>query len=273
MELADEQREWVKRCEVLLPLADEDGIVCIPAVRGEALASDRLINLLAAAYGDAWTPATLNQLLSAVGFSGKTLDAWLRDKFFEQHVKLFQNRPFIWHIWDGLNDGFAVLINYHKFDQKLLETLIYTYLGDWIKRQKDEIAAGVDGAQERLAAAENLRKRLIKILEGEAPLDIFVRWKPLEQQPIGWNPDLNDGVRLNIRPFILVDDVKVKGAGVLRNKISSIKWTKDRGADVEGAPWYHLGPQYGGKEGDRINEHHLSLAEKKAAREKLRESS
>lgn len=273
MELAEEQRQWVKRCEVLLPLADEDGIVCIPAVRGEALASDRLINLLAAAYGDAWTPATLNQLLSSVGYAGKTLDAWLRDKFFEQHVKLFQNRPFIWHIWDGLNDGFAVLINYHKFDQKLLETLIYTYLGDWIKRQKDEIAAGVDGAQERLAAAENLRKRLIKILEGDAPLDIFVRWKPLEQQPIGWNPDLNDGVRLNIRPFILVDDVKVKGAGVLRNKIPSIKWTKDRGKDVESAPWYHLGPQYGGKEGDRINEHHLSLAEKKAAREKLRESS
>lgn len=273
MELADEQREWVKRCEALLPLADEDGIVCIPAVRGEALASDRLINLLAAAYGDAWTPATLSQLLSSVGYAGKTLDAWLRDKFFEQHVKLFQNRPFIWHIWDGLNDGFAVLINYHKFDQKLLETLIYTYLGDWIKRQKDEIAAGVDGAQERLAAAENLRKRLIKILEGEAPLDIFVRWKPLEQQPIGWNPDLNDGVRLNIRPFILVDDVKVKGAGVLRNKIPSIKWTKDRGADVPSVPWYHLGPQYGGKEGDRINEHHLSLAEKKAAREKLRESS
>jgi hypothetical protein len=273
MELSDEQRQWVQRCEALLPLADEDGIVCIPAVRGEALASDRLINLLAAAYGDAWTPATLNQLLSSVGYAGKTLDDWLRDKFFEQHVKLFQNRPFVWHIWDGLNDGFAVLINYHKFDQKLLETLIYTYLGDWIKRQKDEIAAGVDGAQERLAAAEALRKRLIKILEGEAPLDIFVRWKPLEQQPIGWNPDLNDGVRLNIRPFILVEDVKVKGAGVLRSKIPSIKWTKDRGADVESAPWYHLGPHYGGKEGDRINEHHLSLAEKKAAREKLRESS
>jgi len=34
--------------------------------------------------------------------------------------------------------------------------------------------------------------------EGEAPYDILVRWKPLEQQPIGWYPDLNDGVRLNI---------------------------------------------------------------------------
>ncbi len=25
------------------------------------------------------------------------------------------------------------------------------------------------------------------------------------------------------------------------------------------APWYHLGSQYGGKEGDRINDHHLTL--------------
>ena len=98
-------------------------------------------------------------------------------------------------------------------------------------------------------------------------MDIFVRWKPLQQQPIGWNPDLNDGVRLNIRPFILVDDVKVKDAGVLRNKISGINWNKDRGADVPSAPWYHLGLQYGGKEGDRINEHHLSLAQKKSAME------
>jgi hypothetical protein len=65
----------------------------------------------------------------------------------------------------------------------------------------------------------------------------------------------------------LVDDVKVKDAGVLPNKISGINWNKDRGADVPSAPWYHLGLQYGGKEGDRINEHHLSLAQKKSAME------
>jgi hypothetical protein len=31
-------------------------------------------------------------------------------------------------------------------------------------------------------------------------------------------------------------------------------------------PWYHLGPEYGGKKGDRINDHHLSLEEKRRAR-------
>lgn len=260
MELADEQREWVKRCEALASYADDDGIVCIPPVRGEASASDRLLNLLAAAYGDAWSNDTLAALLKSADHAGKTLETWLREKFFTQHCKLFQHRPFIWHIWDGLRDGFAALVNYHKFDAKLLETLIYTYLGDWISRQKQDIASGVDGAQERLAAAEVLKKKLELILKGEAPYDIFVRWKPLEKQPIGWDPDLNDGVRLNIRPFLTVPDVGKKGAGVLRDK-PNINWNKDRGKDVESAPWYHV------FDGDRINDHHLSLAEKRAARE------
>ena len=109
---------------------------------------------------------------------------------------------------------------------------------------------------EKLDAAENLKKKLELILEGEEPYDIFVRWKPIEKHPIGWNPDLNDGIRLNIRPFMTVDDVKKKGAGVLRDK-PNIKWGKDRGKDISSAPWYHL------FKGDRINDHHLTLEEKR----------
>ncbi len=291
MELADEQRQWVNRCQELVSYADGDGIVCIPPVRGEASAADRLFGLLAAAHkqvvsdqfsvvskteGDS-SPSTdhppfeplsdwLSKLLAAVEHSGKSLESWLRERFFTQHCKLFQHRPFIWHIWDGLPDGFAALVNYHKLDAKLLETLTYTYLGDWISRQKQDITKGIDGAQSRLAAAEALKKKLELILQGEEPYDIFVRWKPLEQQPIGWNPDLNDGVRLNIRPFLTVPDVGKKGVGILRDK-PNIKWDKDRGKDVETAPWYHLGPHYSGKEGDRINNHHLTLKEKLEARQ------
>lgn len=71
-------------------------------------------------------------------------------------------------------------------------------------------------------------------------------------------------MRLNIRPFLSVPDVGKKGAGVLRDK-PNVKWGKDRGQDVASAPWYRLGLEYGGKEGDRINDHHLSLAEKRKA--------
>ena len=245
--VSSKARAWALSSGKLLRFADKDGIVCLPPLSGEFSAAERMVALLTAAYGELWTSDTLNGLLVAVGWVGKSLDTYLRDQFFTDHCRLFQQRPFIWHIWDGLRDGFAALVNYHKLDRKNLETLIYNYLGDWIKLQKQQIGQ-VDGAQARLAAAETLQIRLELILHGGAPYDIFVRWKPLDQQPIGWHPDLNDGVRLNIRPFMSVPDVGKRGAGVLRDK-PSISWNKDRGQDVPSAPWY------GAFKGERINDY------------------
>ena len=268
LKLSVESRRWIRLGQGLSAHSDKDGIVCILPVGRESSGVDRLLNLLAAAYGSEWNNDTLQQLLSAADHSGKSLETWIRDKFFSQHCALFDSRPVVWHVWDGLRDGFAALVNYHKLDYKTLESLIYTYLGDWIGRQRRDADNGVDGAQEKLAAAETLKKRLEVILAGEAPYDIFVRWKPIDEQPVGWNPDLNDGVRMNIRPFLSVPDVGKRGAGVLRDKPKSLHWEKDRGADPGDAPWYELGPEYGGKLGDRINDHHLTLAEKRAARAK-----
>lgn len=266
MELSDEARAWIARSALLSKHADADGIVCVPAVKGEKPAADRLLTLLADAFGDKWTPSLQNELLTKAGFADKGLEAWLRDGFFAQHCKLFQDRPFIWHIWDGEKDGFSALVNYHKLTKQALSTLTHTYLGSWLEEKKKQQSANVDGAKELVLSAQLLQDKLKKILEGEKPLDIFVRWKPPAEQPLGWDPDLNDGVRLNIRPFMLVGDVGKKGAGILRDIPKSIKWTKDRGADVLSAPWYDLGPEYGEEKGARINEHHLSLEDKKKAR-------
>ena len=165
-----------------------------------------------------------------------------------QHCKVFHNRPFIWHIWDGRNDGFSALVNYHKLNKENLTKLIYTYLGDWIRMCEAKKKAGESGAEGLLSAALKLKEKLELILEGEPPYDIFVRWKPLEEQPIGWDPDLNDGVRLNIRPFMEAD--------VLRKK-PNIKWGIDRGKNPPGSPWGEI----------RNNDKHLTLAEKRAAKE------
>jgi hypothetical protein len=168
----------------------------------------------------------------------------LRNDFFKQHCALFGNRPFVWQIWDGQRDGFSALVNYHRLDRKTLEKLTYTYLGqDWVERQRAGVRDEVAGAEARLAAGLELQRKLEAILSGEAPYDIFVRWKELHEQPIGWESDLNDGVRLNIRPFV--------EAGVLRAPFN-IHWKKDRGKNVDGS--------------ERLNDIHLSLAEKLEAR-------
>ena len=63
------------------------------------------------------------------------------------------------------------------------------------------------------------------------------------EQPIGWNPDLDDGVRLHSRPFVI--------AAVLRSKFT-IYWNKDRGRNPDGS--------------ERIDLHYTT-AEKRAAKE------
>jgi len=255
MELSNESHTWIARCKPLVKHVDDDGIVCLPAVRGEQPAHDRLLALLIDAWETvtpgSWTPSVLDKLLAQADCAGKGLAVWLRDYFFEQHAKRFHHRPFIWHVWDGQKDGFSALVNYHLLNGKNMERLIHTYLGDWIRTQEAGVANGIDGAALRLSAAKNLSARLQAILEGEKPYDIFVRWKPLAEQPIGWNPDPNDGIRLNIRPFMTAEVLRHNKKPKL-----NITWDKDRGKDVESAPWFAV---FGG---DRINDHHLTLKEK-----------
>jgi len=253
--------EQPKEHDSIDTLADKDGIVCIPAVRGERPASERLLDLLRTAYGSQWCEAVLHKLLTDVGCRpGTSIDDWLRDKFFEQHCKRFHNRPFIWHIWDARRDGFSCLVNYHKLNHKRLETLTYSYLQDWITAQTAAAKSGKLGADLRLAAAQELQNKLKLILEADAPYDVFVRWKPIHEQPIGWQPDPNDGVRVNIRPFMTAD--------VLR-KNPNISWKEDRGKepewDKDKFPWFWKDGEF---TGDRINDHHLTNAQKRAAREK-----
>lgn len=268
MHVSERVRRLADECEGLQELADDDGIVCIPSVRGEDPASDQLMKLLAACDIEPEVD----------------LDDWLRNEFFQEHCELFHHRPFIWHVWDGRKrDGFHALVNYHKLvegdgkGRRLLESLTYAYLGDWISRCQDEVRRGEGGAEDRLAAATALKERLEVILNGEPPFDLFVRWKPLAEQPIGWDPDINDGVRLNIRPFMASDiPGGRKGAGILRYK-PNIKWGKDRGKEPvrekDEYPWFwgwngEAEDFMGGEEfdGNRWNDLHYSNEVKQAAR-------
>ncbi|MCY7288247.1 MAG: BREX-1 system adenine-specific DNA-methyltransferase PglX, partial [Cryobacterium sp.] len=66
-----------KEDAVVDPFVDDDGIVCLPGVKSEPPAAERLADLL-----------------RAVGYKTEVdLAAWLRDTFFVEHCKRFHQRP------------------------------------------------------------------------------------------------------------------------------------------------------------------------------------
>ena len=303
MLLAPEQRAIADDCPAFDQFADHDGIVCLSATRGEANAANRLRALLSAAYRGDWSAATERALLSATSSKSnapKSLEHWLRDRFFKEHCQLFHNRPFIWHIWDGRNDGFHALVNYHRLagpdseGRRTIESLTFAYLNDWIERQRAQQHEGTAGADARLAAAIDLREQLQRIRTGEPPCDLFVRWRPLHGQANGWVPNINDGVRLNIRPFMRAELRKGgrAGAGILRWK-PNVNWKKDRGKEPEEPrprddfPWFWTCPGDGTtaqrtdfiatpdahSDGNRWNDLHYTNKAKQAAREGRAEQS
>lgn len=272
--------------DALVTPVNGDGIVCLVAIKSQLAAEQRLITILADTFGSDWSAVRLGSLLAEADFAGKSLDDWLRDGFFAQQCGLFEQRPFVLHIWDGLRDGFHALVNYHRLaapngeGRRTLEKLIYSYLGDWIDRQRADQKAGVEGADVRLSNAEHLKAELIKILEGEPPYDIFVRWKPLYEQAIGWDPDINDGVRINIRPFMTARTLNARGASAcILRATPKIKWDKDRGKelprDKADYPWFWGTEEptidFAGEEefqGNRWNDLHYSRSVKQASRDR-----
>jgi hypothetical protein len=269
-------------------IIDNDGIVSLSALAGEADASTRLRDLIRIVWGPDYGEGTIRDLLAAEDASANDLSTWLADEFFDGHCNLFHQTPFIWHIWDGVRGGFSALVNYHRLcegdgaGRRLLEKLRDSYLGEWIAIQRRALAAGEASAEGRLIAAEHLRDELTQIIEGEPPYDIFVRWRPLHRQPIGWEPDIDDGVRINIRPFLTAKprNSSRRDACILRVTPSVKKHAgADRGTEPsrekEEFPWFWAddsdvatenfpgGPDFKGR---RYNDFHYTRDFKQRAR-------
>ena len=118
----------------------------------------------------------------------------------------------------------------------------------------------------------SLSPKGIALLRETVGFNKLITTDALSMQAIGWHPDLNDGVRTNIRPF-LAQDIPggKKGAGILRAK-PNIKWEKDRGKepvrDKAEYPWFWGWDEEAqdfagvgkGPNGNRWNDCHYSIA-------------
>lgn len=211
--------------------ADEDGIVPFMAVGGETALADRVSAELAVLFPDQdinRVEVDINNELrrKVKGYRAvQSIREWLEDVFFDYHVSLYRKRPILWHIASSQGRGacaVGALCHYHKFDRDRLAKLRGSYLRDAISLFRREAGlADQEGRTEdrqewqtKLEEAQSLDQRLQWVQEGQnghpAPGDCRIRapWKSEDELPSGWQPDIDDGVAVNILPL--------QTAGVLR---------------------------------------------------------
>lgn len=179
---------------------------------------------------------------------------WLRDRFFEEHCRYFLQHPFVWHIWDGEPDGFSILVRYHRLTHPGLQEVIQE-VSSWLEHIRTVRSDAQ--AHRTIAAARVLHARLLDILHGTPPYDLHVRWKAPSEQSTRWALDVNDGIRVHLRPFLMEPSMSRRGFGVLRYR-PRVHFRKDRGWEPADNPWAAQNLQEGLPPGARVNDRHRS---------------
>ena len=214
--------------------ADADGLVPFAPLSGETSLLDRVHEELAALFPE----QDVNQVEVEIANELKrrvkgyrpaaSIGEWLENVYFDYHAALYKKRPIVWHVASSQGAApfaFGALCHYHRFDANRLAKLRARYLRDAIETFRREAAlAGREGRaderielQARLEEAQALDGRLQAVQEGhhEGPeggdrdYRILTPWKSADERPTGWDPDIDDGVRVNIAPL--------QKAGVLRS--------------------------------------------------------
>jgi hypothetical protein len=216
--------------------SDDDGVVPFGRAGGDAPLVDRVRQELTTLFPDhdesQLEVEIVNELKrGAKGYRKCTsLEDWLANAFFEYHATLYRSRPIYWHVASAQGSApfaFGALVHYHRFDKNRLAKLRASYLRDTIEELRREAGlADKDGRaedrielQEKLEQCQALDKKLKLIQEGhldgpeggEGDFRILTPWKEPGARPKGWNPDLDDGVRVNIAPLDRAGALRVRG--------------------------------------------------------------
>jgi hypothetical protein len=196
---------------------DDDGIVPLVACNNEPPLEERVLAELGALVGPDRTHVFEGEIASELrkkvpGYRrADSIGDFLANVYFEHHVRLYKSRPIFWHLASAPEGGgtpaFAVLVHYHRFRKDALRKLRGTHVRSFIERRQRDLALArqanrTDEAleiQRDIEEAQAFDKKLQGLEEGRFP--IRVPWKKAAEQPKGWDPALDDGVRVNILPL------------------------------------------------------------------------
>lgn len=208
---------------------DDDGIVPIYSKVGmEDGLTARIIGLIKQIYGADTFRQNMDFIAEALGknnneSSEETLNRYLNDGFYADHLKIYQKRPIYWMFSSGKNSGFKCLIYMHRYTEDTLALINGKYFLPESTRLKNDIeellsristAEGRDKIRlekerQKLAAAYNEAIEYGQVLDHMANKYIAI--------------DLDDGVKVNYAKFQDVELVTDSGTKVKKDLLVPIK--------------------------------------------------
>ena len=216
--------------------ADDDGIVPFNRSTGETPLPERVRQELARLFPgrdeSQLEVEIVNELKRSVKGYRKcaSLDDWLANAYFEYHAGLYKSRPIYWHVASAQGTSpfaFGALVHYQRFDKNRMQKLRASYVRDTIEElRRDAGLADKAGRaddrvelQAKLEEVQALDKKLQLLQEGhhegaeggDRDFRILTPWKEPAKRPKGWNPDLDDGVKVNIAPLDRAGILRVSG--------------------------------------------------------------
>jgi hypothetical protein len=174
---------------------DDDGI--IPLMNKESAFSDNAVNRFTEFLRIVFGPETLAENLNYVEQClGKSIEDYLYKNFWDDHKKMYQNRPIYW-LFSSKKGAFKCIAYMHRMDRYTAELVRLNYLLPHLNYLKSKIEE-LEQDESNLSTADrkrlaNLRKNLEECLEYEARLQL-VASKQIDF-------DLDDGVVVNYAKF------------------------------------------------------------------------
>jgi hypothetical protein len=208
---------------------DDDGIVPIYSKLGmEDGLTAKIISLIKQIYGNNSYKENIDFIAEGLGkkqneTSEETLNRYLNDDFYNDHLKTYQKRPIYWMFSSGKDNGFKVLIYLHRYTEDTLAKINSNYLLPETTRLRNElndlessIKSSDAVSQRRLEKDRDLvNKQYYEAVEYGLVLDHMAnRYVKL---------DLDEGVKVNYEKFQSVEIVNDRVTKVQKNLLVPIK--------------------------------------------------
>ena len=208
---------------------DDDGIIPIYSKVGmEDGLTARIIELVKLIFGEDTYRQNMDFIAEALGkgnneSSEETLNRYLNDGFYADHLKIYQKRPIYWMFSSGKNSGFKCLIYMHRYTEDTLARINGKYFlpeSTRLKNDMEDLLARINSAEgrdrvrlekerQKLSAAYNEAIEYGQVLDHMANKYISI--------------DLDDGVKTNYAKFQGVELVTDSGTKVNKDLLVPIK--------------------------------------------------